>query len=291
MNPAARYFTVEIAVLAIGAILVAVLCFAEGVVALQDAMSAGGWLVPPLLALLVAVPLALGGFESLRGLRSYHRPNDAVYYLHNVALAVLLAGLVALAPGREWIVAAAVPALAVASDLRSSRVYHRDRSTCRTDPTLHPDVLAGMLKWSDDAPALESDSRPDAGVEGRVCPHTIAWNQLRPWAMAEWIVHRQLRLAYFGGAAVVLLTAAFDSAEVLTFGLDDRFQELLLLVVLPMFCNLFALSEGRSGPQMHRQLGGDGAGPPVSLGDRAAGPGLGLPDPVARSAVFPPQRM
>jgi hypothetical protein len=110
-----------------------------------------------------------------------------------------------------------------------------------------------MLKWSDDAPALESDSRPDAGVEGRVCPHTIAWNQLRPWAMAEWIVHRQLRLAYFGGAAVVLLTAAFDSAEVLTFGLDDRFQELLLLVVLPMFCNLFALSEGRSGPQMHRQ--------------------------------------
>jgi hypothetical protein len=165
---------------------------------------------------------------------------------------VLLAGLIALAPGREWIVAAAVPALGVASDLRSSRIYYRDRSTCRTDPTLPPVVLSAMLKWSDDAPADQSHSRPETGVEVRVCPHIIDWKRLRPWGVAEWIVQRIIRLAYFGGTAVVLLTVAFDSAELLTFGLDDRFQELLLLVVLPMFCNLLALSEWRSGPQMHR---------------------------------------
>jgi hypothetical protein len=253
MNPLARYFSLESAVMATGAVSMAALVVTEAVIVFHDAMSIGGRLVPPLLALLIAVPLALGGFESLRGLRGYHRPNDAVYYLHNVALAVLIAGLLALAPGREWIVAAAVPALAVASDLRRARVYYRDRSTCRTDPTLPPVVLSALLKRSDDAPVDQPDSRPEAGVEDQVCPHIIDWKQLRAWGVAEWIAHRVIRLSYFGGTAVVLLTVAFDSAELLTFGLDDRLQELFLLVGVPMFCHLFALSEWRSGPQMHRQ--------------------------------------
>lgn len=254
LNPVAKYSTLENLALTVGSVPVAVLCYAEGVNGMRHALQSGSpeGLVVSLLAILVSVPLALGGIVSLWTNQRLHRPNAAVHRLHTVAFVVLVAGLIALSPGREWILLAAVPALAVMLDLRDSRARLRDRSTCRIDPTLPPEFLAAALKWSDDG--LAEDPRPHsgAGTEERVCPHYIVWKQLRPWAFAEFLVQRAIRSAYFGGTAMLLLAVWGGSDQLPTGTLDDRLA-MLSLVVVPLVLNLIAFNEWNSGPNMHRQ--------------------------------------
>jgi hypothetical protein len=250
MNPATKYYMAEIVVMAIGAILVAGWCLAEGVIALRGSLPGGDFdlALAGFVATLLALPLALGGIESLRGVRSMHRPHDAVDYLHNAALVVMVVGLIVLASGREWIVLAAIPAMAVANDLRTSRKYLRDRSTCRTDPTLPPEVLAGMSTWTADPPV----DREIAAVEGRLCWHFIEWKHLRPWALVEFFVHRALRLAYLGGAAVLYLAVLVDYSAFLADLPGDDFVVMTLLVLVPLALHGYAYNEWRSGPYLHR---------------------------------------
>lgn len=252
MNPPTKYYVAEVVVMAIGAILVAGWCLAEGLIALRSSFPDGDFDVAlaGFLATLIAVPLALGGLESLRAVRSLHRPHDAVYYLHNAALVVVAAGLIGLAPGREWIVLAVIPALAVANDLRTSRKYLRDRSTCRTDPTLPPEILAGMRKWATDRPVDPDLAAAEA--EERKCRHFIEWRHLRPWALVEFFVHRALRVAYLCGAAVLYLAVLRNYSAFLADIAGDDFVVMVLLVLVPLALNGFAYNEWHSGPYLHR---------------------------------------
>jgi hypothetical protein len=253
-NPVAKYFMLENLALTIGAVPVAVLCFALGVNGMREALQLGSSekAVLPFLAILVSVPLALGGIASLWSNQRFHRPNAVVYVLHTVAFVVLVAGLIALSRDREWILLAAVPGLAVMNDLRDSRARLRDRSTCRTDPTLPPEFLEAAFKWSDDGPAEDSRPPTRTGTGEWVCPHHIVWKQLRPWAFAEFVVHRAIRFAYFGGTAMLLLAVWHGSDELPTGPLDDR-AAMLALVLVPLVFNLIAFNEWNSGPNMHRQ--------------------------------------
>lgn len=254
MNPIARYFTLERAVPALAAFPLSAFVLYQGAAVARTAAPEGDILpaAAGLMAMAVAALLAAGAVEYFRILRSLHRPNRAVQLLHGSALGALSCGVVYLAPGREWIALALIPGLAVASELRDSRAQLRDRSTCRTDPTLPVDIEEGMRAWTGEWQRRPTPKPTTVDDESWKCPHFLVWREARPWVIAEFFVHRLVYLAYLGGVWMLLLAVLVNASAFETEFLDNPIKVLVLLLGVPSVLNLIAVGEWRSGGTLHR---------------------------------------
>ncbi|THV21689.1 hypothetical protein [Glycomyces paridis] len=253
-NPVAKCLAAEETVIAVAAIAMAVLCFVGGpAFVLEDrAVSEPALVLIYAAAFIPAWMLGLGAVEILRGQRRMHSTDSGVYGLHLAAFLLLLLVLIVTAHGREWALLTALPAFRVVMEHRWSRKVFRHRSTCAAEPGLPHGLAESTSKWTDDGPAEAPRPPADDGEDWR-CPHFTDWKELRPWAIAEFFVHRWIALGYFGGVGILLATVVVDRSAYLIDPIDELIGVFGVFVLIPLVFNLVANIEWRLREGAHRE--------------------------------------